>query len=89
MSLLTDTQKGDLRVAVLDELVAAQSVAFNAETIVRRVKRAQVIDFPFTLQEAEHELAQLVKLGLAAVVPDAVTRAPHYQATPKGIVARS
>ncbi len=89
MSLLTDSQKGDLRVAILDELVAAQAVAFAAETLVRRVNRARVIDFPFTLQEAEHELAQLVALGLAAAVPDPVTRAAHYQATPKGIVARS
>lgn len=88
MSLLTDSQQGDLRVAILDELVTARALAFNAETIVRRVKRAQVIDFPFSLQEAEHELAQLVALGLANVVPDPVTRAPHYQATPKGIVAR-
>jgi hypothetical protein len=88
MSLLTDSQQGDLRVALLDELVGANQVAFNAETLVRRVKRARVIDYPFTLQEAEHELAQLVGLGLAAVVPDAVTRQPHYQATPKGIIAR-
>lgn len=89
MPLLTTSQTGDLRVALLDELVGAHAVAFNAETLARRVKRARVIDFEFTLQEAEHELAQLVTLGLAAVVPDIVTRQPHYQATPKGIVARS
>ena len=89
MSLLTTSQKGDLRVALIDELVTAKSVAFNAETLVRRVQRARVLDFEFTVAEAEHELDALVGLDLAKVVPDAVTRTAHYQATTKGIVARS
>jgi len=87
--ILTQSQLGDLRVATLEELVAAKSVAFNAETLMRRVIRAKVLDFEFTQAQLEHELAQLVSLGLASVVPDPVTRQPHYQATPKGIVARS
>lgn len=88
-SLLTSSQKGDLRVALLDELVAAHALAFDSGTLKRRVDRAKVLDFEFELALAEHELAQLVALGLAAVVPDPVTRAAHYQATPKGIVARA
>lgn len=88
-SILTTSQRGDLRVALLDELVAAQSVAFDSATLKRRVDRAKVLDFEFELALAEHELAQLVALGLAQVVADPVTRAAHYQATPKGIVARS
>ncbi len=88
MALLTEAHRGDLRVAILDELVAARAVAFGPETLVRRVKRGGMIDFEFSLQEAEHELTQLVILGLANPVADPVTRATHYQATPKGIVAR-
>lgn len=87
--ILTSSQLGDLRVAVLDELVAAKAVAFNAETLMRRVIRAKVLDFEFTQAQLEHELGELVALDLAKAVPDAVTRQVHYQATPKGIVARA
>lgn len=89
MPLLTQSQLGDLRTALLDELVGAQNVAFDAETLTRRVIRAKVIDFEFTVDQAEHELGELVSLGLAKVVADPVKRIAHYQATPKGIVVRS
>lgn len=89
MNLLTTCQKADLRVALIDELVAAKSVAFDAETLARRVIRSRVLDHEFTVAQAEHELGELVSLELAKAIPDAVTRAIHYQATPKGIVARS
>ena len=87
--ILTSSQLGDLRVAILDELVTAKAVAFNPETIMRRVLRAKVLDFEFSQAQLEHELDALISLELAKAVPDAVTRQTHYQATAKGIVARS
>lgn len=89
MSLLTTSQKADLRVAIIDELVAAHTVAFPLETIIRRVNRAKVIDFEFSQAEAQHELEALVSLDLVKVIPDPVTRVHNYQPTTKGIVARS
>jgi hypothetical protein len=89
MSLLTTSQKADLRVAIIDELVAAHTVAFPIETIMRRVQRANVLDFEFSQVETAHELDALVSLDLVKVIPDAVTRVINYQPTTKGIVARS
>ena len=89
MSLLTTSQKADLRVAILDELVAARSVAFPIETIMRRVQRAKVLDFEFSQAEADRELDALVSLDLVKVHPDPVTTARNYQPTTKGIVTRS
>lgn len=87
MSLLTTAQRGELRYALLDELVAARTVAFSAEVLLRRVHRSCLLDFEATLAEATGEIEALHDGGLVKVIADPVTKAAHYQVTPAGVLA--
>jgi len=85
MSMLTKTQREDLRFALLAEIVNARSVAFPADVFLRRVNRRAVIDFEVTVAEAEDAIAALHAAGLVQMVPNRLSESPHYQATPAGV----
>lgn len=87
MSLLTTAQRGELRYALLDELVAARTVAFPAEVLLRRVHRSCLLDFEATLAEATGEIEALHGAGLVKVIRDPITQAAHYQVTAEGVLA--
>lgn len=86
-SILTTAQRGELRAALLDELVAAHTLAFPVEVLLRRLQRHRLVDFEATVAEATAEISALHARGLVAVVPDPITGATHYQVTPAGVVA--
>ncbi|HTJ78497.1 MAG TPA: hypothetical protein VL357_05835 [Rariglobus sp.] len=87
MTLLTTQERNDLRTALLAELVNASAVAFPVEALVRRATRSRMVDFEISLADARHELGELHGAGFAKVIAHEVTKQPHYQATPEGVLA--
>lgn len=88
MSALTQPQREELRYAVREQLVAASTVALNAEMLHRRVLRARVIDFDFIQRDVQEALAFLTSLGQAKDQPAALGATLYYQATAAGVLAQ-
>lgn len=84
---LSQPQREDLRYAVREQLVAAATVALNADMILRRVARARVVDFPIEPTDIAAALSFLVSLGQISSAPDELGSTPYYQATAQGILA--
>lgn len=87
MKTLTQPQREELRYAVREQLVAAQTVALNAEMVHRRVDRARVLDFAFDVPLVDAALHLLVGLGHASVAPAPLGSTPYFQATAAGVLA--
>ncbi|WP_043588955.1 hypothetical protein [Geminisphaera colitermitum] len=87
MSLITTSQRNDLRTALLSELTAARTVALPAEALTRRVIRSKVLDFEPSAEDANKEIDALFRRGLITSIPDPVTGVLHYQATAAGVAA--
>jgi hypothetical protein len=86
-SSLPQEQKEELRYAVREQLVAAKTVALNADMLTRRVQRARAIDHPFDRTDVADALALLVSLGQASATPASLGATPYYQATAAGVLA--
>ena len=84
---LPQRQREDLRYAVREQLVAAKTVALDAEMIRRRVERSRLLDFGFTVADVEDALALLVGLGHASSMPVELGATKYYQATAAGVLA--
>lgn len=87
MSFLTQSQRDDLRTAVLGELVIARDVALSAEILARRIVRSRLLSFEFDLQDLQNEIESLHTRGLVQVVKAGIETTPHYQATSTGVLA--
>lgn len=85
--MLTQPQKEDLRYAVREQLVTAQTVALNAEMVLRRVQRARILDFEFTVREIEEALTLLTGLDQVKATPASLGATKYYQATAAGVLA--
>lgn len=70
-----------------EQLVAAQTVALNADMVMRRVQRARVIDFPFAVEDVTAALELLVGLNHAKSEPIELGATKYYQATAAGVLA--
>jgi hypothetical protein len=86
-SALPQEQKEELRYAVREQLVAAKTVALNADMLTRRVQRARAIDHPFDRADVEDALALLIGLGQAKAESASLGATKFYQATAAGILA--
>lgn len=85
--MLSQPQREDLRFAVREQLVAAQTVALTADMLMRRVQRARVIDFEFSVLDAHEAANFLVGLGYARESPTPLGATKYYQATAAGVLA--
>ena len=87
MSHLSQSQREDLRHAVREQLVTAQTVALTADMVRRRVDRARLLNFDAPPSDVEAALALLVSLGQATEQPDPLGATKYYQATAAGVLA--
>lgn len=85
--MLTQPQKEDLRYAVREQLVAAQTVALNADMVLRRVQRARILDFEFDARDVEEALLLLAGLDQAKATPASLGATKYFQATAAGVLA--
>ena len=85
--MLSQTQREDLRFAVREQLVAAQTVALTSDMLMRRVQRARVIDFEFTALDVFESVTFLVGLNYAKEQPAQLGATKYYQATAAGVLA--
>lgn len=85
--MLTQPQREELRYAVREQLVAAQTVALTADMVARRVTRARIVDFKFEVSDIEAALTLLVGLGQAKESPASLGATKYYQATAEGVLA--
>lgn len=86
-SNLPQRQREDLRFAAREQLVAAKTVALDAEMIRRRVERSRLLDFSVTTADVEDALALLTSLGHANSIPSELGATRYYQATAAGVLA--
>lgn len=87
MSFLSQSNRDDLRTALLGELVIARDVALPAEVLARRLVRSRLLTFEFDLGDLQQEIEALHNRGFVQVVKAGVASAPHYQATSTGVLA--
>lgn len=88
MDALTQPQREDLRRAVREQLVAAQTVALTVAMVQRRVERTRLLDFDFTTRDVEAALSLLVGLAHAKEEADPLGATKYYQATAAGVLAQ-
>lgn len=85
--MLPQLQREELRYALREQLVVAKTVALSAEMLQRRVERTRLLDFGFTVADAEDALAVIVGLGHAREEPHPLGATKYYQATAAGVLA--
>jgi hypothetical protein len=86
--MLSQPQREEMRYAVREQLVAAQTVALTAEMMFRRVQRARIVDFKFEVGDIEAALGLLVGLGQAKETAASLGATKFYQATAAGVLAQ-
>lgn len=84
---LTQPQREELRYALREQLVAASTVALDAEMLKRRIERTRSVDFKFTIDDVEGAAAFLAGLGHAKSEPAPLGATLFYQATAAGVLA--
>jgi hypothetical protein len=87
MQALTQPQREELRYALREQIVAAATVALNAEMLQRRIERARSLNFTPSVDDVRTAAAFLVSLGHVKEIPAPLGATLFYQATAAGVLA--